>query len=92
MAELNLAKFGKIETFIWLFRKFGPGNTVTPLMYGSNRVPWHEQVWMRCTPTTTIPISFRRLPPTDFRFFISVIAFALASLGYVLPSPTDRDM
>ena len=44
MAELNLAKFGKIETLIWLFQKSWPGNTVTPLMYGSNWVPWHEQV------------------------------------------------
>ena len=47
MAELNLAKFGKIETLIWLFQKSWPGNTVTPLMYGSNWVPWHEQVWVR---------------------------------------------
>ena len=38
----NLAKF---RPSFGYFENFDPGNTVTPLMYGSNWVPWHEQVW-----------------------------------------------
>ena len=38
----NLAK---LRPPFGYFENFDPGNTVTPLMYWSNWVPWHEQVW-----------------------------------------------